>query len=291
MAVLNASIATRQDSRKWSRPLVVADEEASEQPELATELQAPSKDSIDYYLRPTVQEPYLIAIPESPEVQKKQPKELDSYLRSQNTAPSRDQPIQFSLHSRTNYSSPDDMRKPQVFPPSKYGSLPKKFLNFKNKPHYLKFYADDAVPKINAKGHVHQKYFESSSSPQAEFAPHGQPKEIVQRLSKHIIESKTEKKILPRQPSPIFDSETEAGVPRLSYVKPIAEANSSEEDDDEEREKIVEVVKPTKTKKAKSLKPKLGALTDGKQRVEFQMHGHDGPQSYKFGYDTGKGYV
>jgi hypothetical protein len=26
--------------------------------------------------------------------------------------------------------------------------------------------------------------------------------------------------------------------------------------------------------------------SDG-QRVEFQMHGHDGPKSYKFGYDTG----
>lgn len=27
------------------------------------------------------------------------------------------------------------------------------------------------------------------------------------------------------------------------------------------------------------------------ERVEFQMHGQKGPHSYKFGYDTGKGYV
>lgn len=27
----------------------------------------------------------------------------------------------------------------------------------------------------------------------------------------------------------------------------------------------------------------------GGERVEFQMYGMDGPHSYKFGYDTGKG--
>lgn len=290
VAILNAAIASRHDSRKWSRPLIVAEEEPEEQPEPATELQAPSKDSIDYYLRQPVQEPYIITIPEAPEIHKKQPKGQDSYLPSQNSASSREQPVQFSLSTRMNFTNTDEVRKPQVFPQSRYGSLPKKFLGFKNKPHYLKFYADDALPKVAPKG-AQQKFFESSS-PQSEYIQHSQPKEITQRLSKHIIESKTEKKILPRQPlPPIFDSESEAVVPRLSYIKPIAEANSSEEDDEEESEKIVEVVKPTKTKKAKSVKPKLGALTDGKQRVEFQMHGHDGPQSYKFGYDTGKGYV
>lgn len=28
---------------------------------------------------------------------------------------------------------------------------------------------------------------------------------------------------------------------------------------------------------------------DRDERVEFQMHGMKGPESYKFGYDTGKG--
>lgn len=28
----------------------------------------------------------------------------------------------------------------------------------------------------------------------------------------------------------------------------------------------------------------------GGERVEFQLHGIGGPESYKFGFDTGKGY-
>ena len=35
--------------------------------------------------------------------------------------------------------------------------------------------------------------------------------------------------------------------------------------------------------------PKLGVDNDGEDRVEFQMHGLGGADSYKFGYDTGKG--
>lgn len=36
----------------------------------------------------------------------------------------------------------------------------------------------------------------------------------------------------------------------------------------------------------------VGGYADGGSggdRVEFQMHGQQGPHSYKFGYDTGKG--
>ncbi|XP_054263252.1 uncharacterized protein LOC128986762 [Macrosteles quadrilineatus] len=33
-----------------------------------------------------------------------------------------------------------------------------------------------------------------------------------------------------------------------------------------------------------------GAGSHGNERVEFQMHGQKGPNSYKFGYDTGKGH-
>lgn len=29
---------------------------------------------------------------------------------------------------------------------------------------------------------------------------------------------------------------------------------------------------------------------DGHSRLSFHMVGHDGPHSYKWGYDTGKGY-
>jgi hypothetical protein len=32
-----------------------------------------------------------------------------------------------------------------------------------------------------------------------------------------------------------------------------------------------------------------GALPGGSERMAFQIHGHQGPKSYRYGFDTGKG--
>lgn len=72
------------------------------------------------------------------------------------------------------------------------------------------------------------------------------------------------------------------------YVVPDSVKQEQEEELVKESSKNVPV-SVVDTLNSGEVLPSLSGAENKDDRVEFQMHGFDGPKSYKFGYDTGKG--
>lgn len=72
------------------------------------------------------------------------------------------------------------------------------------------------------------------------------------------------------------------------YVVPDSVKQEQEEELIKDSSKMVPV-SVVDTLNSGEVLPRLSGTDNKDDRVEFQMHGFDGPKSYKFGYDTGKG--
>lgn len=110
-------------------------------------------------------------------------------------------------------------------------------------------------------------------------------------LEKHInLKNKNEEKIdsyQPQQNEGYFYDDFDYSLDD-KYVVPDSDKQHHEQEllSDSSKNVPVSVVD---TLNSGEVLPRLSGAENKDDRVEYQMHGFDGPKSYKFGYDTGKG--
>lgn len=112
------------------------------------------------------------------------------------------------------------------------------------------------------------------------------PKKFNKELSKKTKPILTDEELAAKQKfveKVLLSLEKQENKKRLEQEK-----KRIEQEQQESRDSYEKVSEPSTSETFSSPNALYGLSHDG-DRMEFQVHGHDGPKTYKWGFDTGKG--